>query len=171
MFLSDLSTLSFPDDILCVSYLTCSHTKDISILQVRSIETFKDGNDNTEEIAELKRLDSVDYYPSSSADKQNLRPRPCSVPQVVGSVQIDEAFQREVLKRLSLIRKDEIPNISTLEVSKAMSKGSHFQGIKENFGTRVVRDWKEFRVPVPGLPDDYNNADAKIRDGRMVFVM
>ncbi|KAL2006562.1 hypothetical protein VTN00DRAFT_9230 [Thermoascus crustaceus] len=146
-------------------------TTDISILQVRSIESFNDRDDNTEEIAELRRLDSVDYYPSSSADKQNCRPRPCSVPQAVGSVQIDEAFRREALKRFSLIRKDEIQNISTLQVSEAMSKGAHFQSIKGHFGTRVVRDWKEFRVPVPGLPDEYNNADSQIRDGRMVFEM
>lgn len=52
-----------------------------------------------------------------------------------------------------------------------MSKGGHFQSIKERFGTSMLRDWREFRIPVPGLPDDYNNTDAKIRNGGMIFVM
>ncbi|OCL00454.1 uncharacterized protein K441DRAFT_626083 [Cenococcum geophilum 1.58] len=59
-------------------------TTDVSVLKVGSIKPFRDRNGNEERIAELEQLDCVEG-------------------RAIGSVQIDEIFQREVERRLSFI--------------------------------------------------------------------
>jgi hypothetical protein len=96
-----------------------------------------------------------------------LGPRPSHIP--VGSVQIDNAFRELVEKRLRHIpRKDGIPHIPNDALNK-MTKD--FQYFKERFGTNEVNYLKEFKVAVPVLPKDFNNENAKIKDGRMIFSM
>jgi len=93
---------------------------------------------------------------------------PRSLHQAIGSVQIDEAFQREVEERLKLIpREGGIPHIPKYAANE-MAKMS-FQDIKRNFGTSEVRSLKEFKFVVPGLPSNFTNTEAKIEKGRMIF--
>ena len=87
------------------------------------------------------------------------------VGEAVGSVGIDEAFEREVNRRLELIRNDAVPSLPEYAAHE-MTKG-HFQGIKSAFGSSLGD--LDAMLRVPGLPQDFNHEGAKIANGRMIF--
>ena len=105
---------------------------------------------------------------SSYIDDPGHHSRPGYSPPAIGSIQIDEAFQREVKKRLELIRgKDGVPHILRYAAGE-MTRGE-FQHIKSSFGAPKVSRVRQYKLAVPGLPSEFSNLDAKIEDGRMIF--
>jgi len=85
----------------------------------------------------------------------------------IGSVRIDEAFQEEVERRLELIR-SKISDHSALSKRAPREMVRKFEAFKQVFGEeRLVAEEYYFRVP--GLPEGFDDEDAKISGGRMVF--
>jgi hypothetical protein len=105
---------------------------------------------------------------SSHVNLSDYLTGPCPPPHAIGSIQIDEAFQQEVEKRLNLIPRDVgIPCILKC-AAEDIVKGI-FQDIKEEFGTSKIKLLKEFSFHVPGLPNDFTDTKAMIEKGRMIF--
>lgn len=143
----DLSRLRQGDTVLVCD--AGGGTTDVAVLKVSSIKRFV-GPEGEEEITELGQLDCVDG-------------------RAIGSVQIDEAFKREVKRRLEFTYQDEDgPDPSKTRLVAEEMATAHFQGIKRSFGT-PVGTLPEVALLVRDLNRSYSNADAKIRDGRMVF--
>jgi hypothetical protein len=46
---------------------------------------------------------------------------------------------------------------------------THFQAIKITFGTDDLEELPGIELRVPRLNKSYNNLEAKIREGRMIF--
>jgi hypothetical protein len=114
----------------------------------------------------LKRLDFTDVWSFPSGNDPNHFS--LSVPSLpVGSVQIDEALQEEIERRLALIPQEYKARIATHAVDDMTRE--QFQDIKIEFGTMKVRLLKEFHLRVPGLPLDFSNEGAKIENGLMIF--
>ncbi|KAI9781155.1 MAG: hypothetical protein M1839_006263 [Geoglossum umbratile] len=122
-------------------------TTDISVLKVVSVKMFEEGQGEKVEIAELEQLDVVDG-------------------KAIGSIEIDQAFQKEVEKRLSLLRSED--EHQSLKFAAHKMAKTRFQPIKTTFGEKRA-DLKEIRIQVPGLATNVSHAEADIECGRMKF--
>ncbi|KAI5781911.1 hypothetical protein EDC01DRAFT_730111 [Geopyxis carbonaria] len=87
-----------------------------------------------------------------------------SMGESIGAVQIDLEFETLVKSRLYSIR-DAAP-ISP-NAAQIMRKGQ-FQGIKHSFGDTAVAGLG-YRIAVPGLPNNFQDAEADIEGGEMIF--
>jgi hypothetical protein len=89
--------------------------------------------------------------------------------QAIGSVLIDEGFQKEVEERLNLIDL-KIKNQCGLSkyAAQDMTKNS-FEWFKVKFREKIQTLLNEISIRVPGLRQDFNHANAKISQGRMIF--
>jgi hypothetical protein len=93
---------------------------------------------------------------------------PLSLGEAIGSVRIDEAFQEEVERRLKLIHFGDEGGPHRY-AAHDMTK-THFQPIKIKFGTEMQeKSGENITLRVPGVRRDYNDAEAKISNGRMIF--
>lgn len=93
-----------------------------------------------------------------------------SIGKALGSARIDEAFQKEVERRLELIRPDikDRYDLSPYYAAYDMTK-SDFEKHKVEFGRTIQARVGDIRIRVPGLPKDFNHTEAKISNGRMTF--
>ncbi|OCL09960.1 hypothetical protein AOQ84DRAFT_402945 [Glonium stellatum] len=125
-------------------------TTDVAVLKVTTIKSFR-GPGGKEEVTELGHLDCVEGA-------------------AIGSVQIDESFEKEATERLEFTSYDEngIDASKIRSTAEYMAK-THFQSIKMNFGKDDVETLPEIALRVPGLRQSYSNPDARIREGRMIF--
>ena len=148
--------------------------QDISVLKVASIQNFEVNRTEKEEVAELKQLDFVDgvfpsfvfFYNGTWFDDLT---GPLSLGELIGSVRIDEAFRAEVAKRLSLVHDDDEDVRVSKYAAHDMAK-TRFQSIKTNFGTEMQeKAGGDIILRVPDLPRDFNHAEAKISNGKMIF--
>jgi hypothetical protein len=85
----------------------------------------------------------------------------------IGSVQINDAFQEEVEKRLNLINSEIKAGLSKYAAQDMTKK--KFETLKIEFGKREQKLLKEVKIRVPGLVPDFKHANAKISQGRMIF--
>ncbi|KAH0542983.1 hypothetical protein FGG08_002671 [Glutinoglossum americanum] len=123
-------------------------TTDISVLKVVSVKNFEEGKGEKVDIAELEQLDVVDG-------------------KAIGSVEIDQAFEAEVERRLNFIRSEGEPRQSLEFAARKMAK-TRFQPIKTTFG-EGRGNLDVIRIQVPGLPKDFRHVEADIENGRMIF--
>ncbi|OCK87671.1 uncharacterized protein K441DRAFT_593263 [Cenococcum geophilum 1.58] len=127
-------------------------TTDTSVLKVNSIKPFRDSNGNEEVIAGLEQLDSL-------------------LGKATGSVQIDEAFQREVERRNNRLgwgnntAKDVIKSMAE-DMTKSR-RGMSFQHLKKIFGTKLFTD--NIKVQLPDLFKNFNYPEVGVEGGRMTF--
>ncbi|PGH01730.1 hypothetical protein GX51_05046 [Blastomyces parvus] len=122
-------------------------TTDVSVLKVLSTEKFEIWG-RVEEVLQLEQLDYV-----------NGRP--------LGSVQIDQAFQRDIETRLKKIEyRNSDSRWSPKSAARDLTKGD-FQTIKHDYGYQIVSSLDTQTLRVPGLPKSYDNAGAGIKDGRL----
>ncbi|KAI9760223.1 MAG: hypothetical protein M1840_002585 [Geoglossum simile] len=123
-------------------------TTDICVLKVVSVKKIEErGKEDESEITELEQLDFIEG-------------------EAIGSIEIDEAFEKEVNRRLELIRSllaFPLPEYA----AQQMTKGP-FQDIKSVFGSPLGGDL-DSNLRVPGLPQDFDHEGAKIKGGRMIF--
>jgi hypothetical protein len=85
----------------------------------------------------------------------------------VGSVHIDECFQREVEKRLELARRDNHSLQLGHYIAHDLTRTA-FQHVKANFGTGIQTD-EDIEFRIKSVPKDYSYAEAKIENGNIVF--
>ncbi|EEH45662.2 uncharacterized protein PADG_01812 [Paracoccidioides brasiliensis Pb18] len=125
-------------------------TTDVSVLKVLSTQKFEIREGHTEEVLELEQLDFV-----------NGRP--------IGSVRIDQAFQRLIETRLKCIDyNSENVSWSLKYAARDLTKGS-FQTIKENFGYQIESVLSKIAPYVPGLPRAYHNPEEGFENGRIIL--
>ncbi|QSS60708.1 hypothetical protein I7I51_05509 [Histoplasma capsulatum] len=124
-------------------------TTDVAVLKVSSIEKYT-VRGQREDVLQLEQLDYVSGKP-------------------FGSVQIDQAFQREVESRLETIRyESDGRSWSPKSAARKLTKGD-FQVFKLNYGCRVMTALRRHALRIPGLPISYNSPEAGIEDGRIVL--
>ncbi|KKZ68450.1 hypothetical protein EMCG_05909 [[Emmonsia] crescens] len=125
-------------------------TTDVSVLKVLSKQT-SETRGQVEEVLELQQLDFV-----------NGRP--------IGSVRIDQAFQREIEDRLTKIDyKSNDNNLwSPKSAARHLTKGD-FQVIKQNYGYQIESALDEKPIRVRGLPKSYHNPEAGFKNGRIIL--
>lgn len=86
-----------------------------------------------------------------------------------GSVQIDQAFQREVESRLERIHyESDDHHWSPKFAAHKLTKGD-FQAFKLNYGCRVMTALRKRALRIPDLPISYSSPEAGIEDGRIVL--
>jgi hypothetical protein len=140
----------------------------VSVLKVESVKNVPGNGDQNEEVLQLRQLDFVKgsccflILLIVIGELRSLG----SPGDAVGSVQIDEACQREVERRLGLIRHQDprFPKNAAYE----LAKGRHFQSIKTEFG-KPVSSFENFPLRIRGLATDFNHTGAKIQRGKIVF--
>ena len=84
-------------------------------------------------------------------------------------MKIDEAFQRLVKARLEQIPRHCLSSRDPRFVANDIVRGADFQYTKHNFGKATSRSEQMFFFPVPGLPNDFNNEEACIMNGHIIF--
>ena len=121
-------------------------------------------------IPNLRRLDFTDGLSPYrlNANVSNDHQVSYSEDEAIGSVLIDEAFQRKVEERLRLIPGEHGIFRMVESVANEMVRG-RFQDIKHEFGTTQVKTFKTFNLRVPDLSNDFTDEKAGIEYGRMVF--
>ncbi|KLJ08222.1 hypothetical protein EMPG_16344 [Blastomyces silverae] len=124
-------------------------TTDVSVLKVLSTEKFEIRG-QMEEVLQLEQLDYV-----------NGRP--------LGSVQIDQAFQREIENRLIKIDYKSSDNGCSPKYAARRLTKDFFLPIKHNYGHELVASLDTLSYPVPGVPKSYDNPDAGFKNGRIVL--
>ncbi|KAG5294893.1 hypothetical protein I7I48_11600 [Histoplasma ohiense] len=124
-------------------------TTDVAVLKVSSIEKYTIRGQR-EDVLQLEQLDYVSGKP-------------------FGSVQIDQAFQREVESRLEKIDyKSDDRRWSPKSAARKLTKGD-FQALKLNYGCSVMTTLRKRAIRIPGLPAAYNSQEAGIEGGRIVL--
>ncbi|EEQ90452.2 uncharacterized protein BDCG_05572 [Blastomyces dermatitidis ER-3] len=124
-------------------------TTDVSVLKVLSTEKFEIRG-QVEEVLQLEQLDYVNG-------------------RALGSVQIDQAFQREIETRLKKIDyKSGDSRWSPKSAARSLTKGD-FQTIKHNYGYQIVASLDTNAPRVPGLPKSYDNPEAGFKNGRIIL--
>lgn len=96
----------------------------------------------------------------------------CITDDHVGSVAIDDDFQRLVVKRLTPLA-DQLPQTghSIEKIARKMTKG-RFQLFKADFGNDgMYHETQVYRIPVPGLEKDFEHQDAQIKRGCFELTM
>ncbi|KAK2801105.1 hypothetical protein FQN50_007832 [Emmonsiellopsis sp. PD_5] len=123
-------------------------TTDVSVVRVNSIEEFARQGDLVEEVLELSQVDCVKGEP-------------------VGSVQIDQAFQKNTedrLEQLDWSNKDS--RLSVKEIAHDLTK-AEFQDIKKGFTGSVHSEIPVTMLRIHSIPKDCNHQGAGISRGRM----
>ncbi|OJD11346.1 hypothetical protein AJ78_07869 [Emergomyces pasteurianus Ep9510] len=124
-------------------------TTDVAVLKVIETQKFEIRG-QVEEVLQLGQLDFVNGIP-------------------IGSVQIDQGFQREIEDRLKRIDyQSEDGRWSPKSAARDLTTGD-FQAIKQKYGYRIA-EALDLKAPrVPGLPKSYNNAEAGFENGRIIL--
>jgi hypothetical protein len=143
----------------------------VSVLKVESVKNLPGDGEQSEETLQLRQLDFVKgsccflILLIVIGELRGL----VSPGDAVGSVQIDETCQREVERRLDLIRHqdDEDPHFSK-NAAHELAKGRPFQAIKIGFGENVSA-LENSHLRIRGLARDFNHTGAKIQRGKIVF--
>ncbi|KAK2752856.1 hypothetical protein FQN55_005990 [Onygenales sp. PD_40] len=124
-------------------------TTDVSVVKVNSIEEFARQGDLVEEVLELSQVDCVKGEP-------------------VGSVQIDQAFQKNTEDRLEQLDWSNKDNrLSAKEIAHDLTK-AEFQDIKKGFTSNVHSEIPVTMLRIQSIPKDCNHQGAGISGGRMM---